>query len=201
MNNLIDTCVFLEKIVTPNNLINFTKKSIDRGEEISTSNIIMDELQPTPSLREKDTEVSIGILRTIDSILNKNSENICIINIYNNKEYKQNLDNIRKRFYSHVSDVNSLRQLIAKGEMKREEISIARKKDMGECSLIAIAMTNPKKYIIITEDQGKVYIKPQINLFQKYKDKYDLKIISYNELESELNVKGSIINEKTNKSM
>ena len=62
--------------------------------------------------------------------------------------------------------------------MKKEDVRYIRKKDLGECELVAIAKTSKGEYWLITNDLGRVFLHPHLNIFDMYKDDPDVKIIS-----------------------
>ena len=94
--------------------------------------------------------------------------------------FKENYKNIRRRHYGWMTKVDYCKKLIRKGVLDEKEYQskLFKLKDCGECSLIAIALTAPNDYIIISEDKGKVYKHPDVNIFDIYKDK-DILIVTY----------------------
>jgi len=68
--------------------------------------------------------------------------------------------------------------LIQKGKIRPEERKSFKYKDLGECSLIAIALENVSSNIIVTNDKGKIYLKPYENIFDFYPD---VKVMNYKE--------------------
>lgn len=177
MKTLIDTCVLVHKITLPSKLINFAQDINKSNNQLSITDIIFNELQVTPNLTEEQKDISTGIINVIEY---ENSI-IEIIDTSSNEQYKQNLDNIRKRFYSHVTDIKQLKKALDEGKIQKNQIKSLRKKDLGECSLIAVAITDPNNIIIVTDDIGRITLKPDINLFEKYKLEYNINIYNYDE--------------------
>lgn len=91
---------------------------------------------------------------------------------------------IRKRFYSWMKDAAYLQNLISRGELTVEEVKKPgfKTKDMGECELIATAKTSEGEYWVVTNDKGRVYKHPNLNIFDTYADDDAVTIISGEEL-------------------
>lgn len=83
---------------------------------------------------------------------------------------KEELKKIRKRFYSWMTDVAYLNHLVSQGSLSANDIKKEnfRKKDLGECELIAIAKVAKNSYEIVTNDKGRVFLHPEQNLFDDY---------------------------------
>lgn len=64
------------------------------------------------------------------------------------------------------------------GLLKKEDVRNVRKKDLGECELVAIAKTSKRTFWLITNDLGRVFLHPDLNVFDMYKDDPNVKIIS-----------------------
>ncbi|HDK7140067.1 TPA: hypothetical protein PTV74_003948 [Clostridium botulinum] len=191
MKNLIDTCTLINKLNSPMKLISLACNLKDKKEYLCITDIIFDELQITPNLEKEQKKISTGIINVIE----RQNNIINIISLKDNKTYKENLQNIRKRFYSDVTDVKKIRKLLQEGKIKKEQVKSLRNKDLGECSLIAVAITDPNNHLIVTEDGGNIIIKPGINLFEKYKEEYNINVCNCKEfLENigEIDIENSI---------
>ena len=55
-----------------------------------------------------------------------------------------------------------MRGTISLDDIKKKSF---RKKDLGECELIAIAKASEDAYEIVTDDKGRVFLHPEQNLF------------------------------------
>ena len=42
-------------------------------------------------------------------------------------------------------------------------------------------MEKPKDIIIVSNDKGKIFLKPSVNLFEKFKDSHNIQVINYDE--------------------
>ncbi len=82
-----------------------------------------------------------------------------------------------------MSDINYLNLLISQGVITADDIKKKsfRKKDLGECELIAIAKTAKDEYQIVTNDKGRIFLHPEQNLFDDYASDVGLAVLSSEE--------------------
>ncbi len=93
---------------------------------------------------------------------------------------REELKKIRDRYYSWMRNPDYLQKMIEKGTLTREDIKKEnfKKKDMGECELVAIAKASGGEYWLITNDKGRVYKHPDMNIFDAYSEDKDVVILS-----------------------
>lgn len=178
MKHLFDTCTLLNKLSKPSYLIEVMKKVDDKKDNFLIPDIVIDELAITQSLTEEQIEQSNGIINTID-LGCKNYSSIDIVRVNSNDVYKRNFDEIRFRYYSHVSQKELLRRVKEK-EITKKEANHLKKKDYGECACIAIAMTKANEFIIISEDDGKIVEFPEKNIFEIYRNSHNIRVYKFN---------------------
>jgi len=167
---LIDSCVIISNLNEASKIINMSKKL--REDRVAISNIILDELKQPQNAKFKDDKLEALIINMV------NQKQIKFIDINANPKIKQRLDNIRNRHYRWMTDPEYVKMLIQKGKIRPEERKSFKYKDLGECSLIAIALENVSSNIIVTNDKGKIYLKPYENIFDFYPD---VKVMNYKE--------------------
>ena len=82
-----------------------------------------------------------------------------------------------------MSDINYLNLLISQGVITADDIKKKsfRKKDLGECELIAIAKTAKDEYQIVTNDKDRIFLHPEQNLFDDYASDVGLAVLSSEE--------------------
>ncbi len=179
MAYLKDTCVFLYKINNAEEILNVAKHCKNINSKLCITSTVMRELIPGVRVPEVESERSRDIIQYLE--FGNKSKILDIIDIDNNEKYKKNLENIRRRYYDHLRDPDMLRELVESGKYTRDEVKSKwfRNKDMGECSCIAIAMENPDEFIIVTDDKGKVFLKPYTNLFDIYSNSHKIKVLNY----------------------
>ncbi|MFG6324133.1 MAG: hypothetical protein K1W41_22675 [Lachnospiraceae bacterium] len=90
------------------------------------------------------------------------------------------LHDIDSNIYGVAKLCKDLQKLIEKGILTREDIKKEnfKKKDMGECELVAIAKASGGEYWLITNDKGRVYKHPDMNIFDAYSKDKDVVILS-----------------------
>lgn len=179
MAYLKDTCVFIYKINNAKEILEVAKHCKNIDNKLCITNTVMRELIPGERVPQIEAEKSRDIIKYLE--FGNKSKILDIIDIDNNEKYKKNLENIRRRYYDHLRDPDTLRELIENGEYTREQVKSKwfRNKDMGECSCIAIAIENPEEFIIVTDDKGKVFLKPHTNLFDIYSKSHKIKVLNY----------------------
>jgi predicted nucleic acid-binding protein len=177
MNYLEDTCVFLHKIIEPNKVFKIADFCKKKGQEFSITDIVLNEMRTGSNANEDEKSIRTGMANSIE--LCSKSNLAVIIDVQNNEKFKENFQKIRKRYYTHVTDIRYIKSKIDSGELPREKAKGIKYKDSGECSCIAVAMEHPKDYIIVSEDIGRVFLKPNINLFNIYGNKYKFSVWNY----------------------
>lgn len=172
MTFLIDSCVFFNNLNEATKIIEINEKSKEQVKAISE--VIMNELQQPLNASFDATNLDTMISRFIEQKV------ITLIDTNSKKAYKDNLSNIRKRYYRWMTDPEYLNMLQAKGKLTVDERKSKgfKFKDLGECSLIAIALTDIDNYIIVSNDKGKVYKHPNTNIFKEFPN---VKVMTYKE--------------------
>lgn len=183
---LKDTCVLIKKFNT-SEIIRVAGIYKDTNDTFALTDIIMDELHPGKSVNEYDAEKSKSLLAGIKVL--ENSHLLETYSVKDSGKYKDNFDKIRRAFYGHLKDPNFIRQALAKGEITKEQFKNRTYiyKDYGECSCIAVAMENPTEIAIVSNDKGRIFLKPAINLFNKYRESDNIQVLDYEEWEKKLN--------------
>lgn len=169
MYYLVDTNVFLHVI----NSCIFSVANLCKtnDNDICVTQTIIDELEPG-YYREKEDVSSKEIYTCVTNLVNGFMEltPIKLIKLSDIKGAKEELKQIRDRFYGWMKDPTYLQSMIDRGCLTLEEIrkNKFRKMDLGECELIAIAKVSAEKYWIISNDKGRVYKHPEVNIFEIY---------------------------------
>ncbi len=172
---LIDSCVIISNLNEATKIINMKKRI--GSNEAAISNIIINELKQPQNAKFKDNKLDNLLLNLITQ------KQIKLIDINNNPKIKQTLENIRCRHYRWMTDPEYVKMLIQTGKIKPEDRKSFKYKDLGECSLIAIALEDVNENIIITNDKGKIYMKPYENIFDSYPD---IKVMNYEEFNNHI---------------
>lgn len=179
MRYLVDTNVFMHDICDEIISVANHCKNGKCGMYISPT--ILEELRP-PAI----SNLPSGYYNSVDNCINgmlRDKHFIDMIEL--NKAAKKELSNIRKRFYSWTLEPEYIKWLLEKGDLEEKEIKNLRYKDLGECELLAIAISSENKYKIVTNDFGRVYKHPEQNIFETYKDKAE--ILPPNDWKKEIN--------------
>lgn len=175
IDHLFDTCTIKHKICNKTMLLATIKCCSSHCDTFAMSEIILRELVPPSEKPEDCDEEQYQAAKDINTFvkLYAKTKQIKVINTMSSDNVLRNLNDIRERYYGWMTRPKSLKRLIQNGELSECEVRSKsfRYKDMGECSLIAIALESPHLYIIVSDDQGKVYKHPYINIFDIYKDK------------------------------
>lgn len=189
MKYLKDTCVFIYKIDTASEILDVARHCENIGSKLCVTSTVMEELSPGPRVPKEKAEKSKDIKQYLE--FGCESKIVNIINIDESDKYKSNLKDIRRRYYDHLRDPDELNELVEKGLYTREQVRSKwfRNKDMGECSCIAIAMENTEDFVIVTDDKGRIFLKPDINLFEIYKDSHNIRVLNYEQWISETEYK------------
>lgn len=186
MYYLVDTNVFLHDLTE--DIFAVADSCKKKGNDVCVTQTIIDELDPG-YYREENEVASKEIYNSVKN-LSSGSMGFKVINVINMSEVtgaSQELKKIRERFYGWMKNPTYLQHLIDEGILTREEISKPnfRKKDLGECELIAIARASNGEYWVITNDKGRVFKHPDINIFDVYMD--DIVILSGREWLEKIN--------------
>lgn len=182
MGFLKDTCVFIDNINEGEEILKVARHCKLNGKTFCVTDIVMDELKPGRRIEEDKAEVSKNIIQYLN--FGDSSKIVKILKVtQDNTIYKRNFDKIRSRYYSHLKDKDFIKEQIEKGEITREQAKSKNfiRKDYGECSCIAIAMEEPNKFIIVSKDKGRIFLKPKTNLFEKYKKSHNIVVWNYKE--------------------
>lgn len=179
MGFIKDTCVFIEKIKVGSEIVNIVRHCKSMNKELCVTDYVLDEIPPGKNVKEKDPEgarTSEGLFNSLDKCVNNGFINVFCVK--GNNKYKKNYDSIRNRFYRQYSAAN-LRERMKNGKCTKQEANKLKRKDCGECSCIAVAMEHPDKYVIVTEDKGKIFVEEEIKLFQIYEKSHNIKVWNY----------------------
>ena len=182
MYYLVDTNVFLHSIC---NMIFVVADLCKKNETVITvTETILNELEPGYYLKIEDGTAK----NAYNSVYNltygtMGMKVIRMVKLDDIPGAKEELKKIRRRFYSWMSDINYLNLLISQGAITADDIKKKsfRKKDLGECELIAIAKTAEDEYQIVTNDKGRVFLHPEQNLFDDYASDIGLTVLSSEE--------------------
>lgn len=177
MKHLFDTCTFFNELSSPNEIINLGRRVKENKEKICITNFIWDELQPHRHLDKEKIEQSTGIINGLQ-FCEDNLKSLETIRILENSSYKMNYNDIRKRYYSHIN-ARELKRRITNGEITEKDAKKLKKKDCGECSCIAIAITDPRNICIVSEDEGKICERPEINIFDIYRRSHNIMVFKF----------------------
>lgn len=182
MYYLVDTNVFFHSICDKIFAIaDLCKKN---ETEITVTETILNELEPGYYLELED-ETTKDVFNSVYNLTygTMGIKAIRIIKLEDIPGAKEELRNIRKKFYSWMNDINYLNHLISKGVITADDIKKKsfRNKDLGECELIAIAKTAEDEYHIVTNDKGRVFLHPEQNLFDDYASDIGLTVLSSEE--------------------
>jgi hypothetical protein len=169
MDYLVDTNVFIN--IIEDYIYAVAYKCFYDQTPIVITKTILDELLPGQDKIETDSDIKEPFI-----IVNNLSHGtmgqklIQCVDLESIPEAKKEYKRIRTAFYSWMTDTHYLQKLVDEGKLTSEEIKGGRfrKKDCGECELIAIAMTNKGKHTIVSNDIGRVYKHPEQNLFDDY---------------------------------
>lgn len=178
MNLLIDTNVFFHTINS--NIYSVAVSCKDLGNDMCITETILWELEPGYCQEEKDAS-SREIHTSVSNFIKKPFDVIKFVNIDEIDGARDELKKIRKRFYSWIYDTSYLNRLIQEGELTKQEIKYLKYKDLGECELLAVAITSNEHKVIISNDKGRVYKHPEQNIFETYKYSSDITILTGDE--------------------
>lgn len=159
--HLIDTNVFIEYL--EDRLYEVIQKCEKIKVDLTITDEILRELQPS---KKSDMNKDLSVM--VENYCKWKKIKYIDLDSAENEEIKKRYKAIRKTHYSWIKDTDYLRNLIEKGVLEKKEIKNLKYRDVGECQLIAFAIEN-KDSIIVTQDKGKVYKHPEIDLFDLFK--------------------------------
>ena len=172
MYYLVDTNVFLHTI--DSEIGEVASKCKESGSDITITQTILDELCPG-IYKECDDPSSKEVYNSVSNYVDGRMgfKLIKKLDINDITEAKKELKKIRDRYYKWTRDPIYLNKLIQEGKLTKEDIrkKSFRNKDLGECELVAIAVTDPDIYEIVSNDRGRVYMHPDQNIYDSYKDR------------------------------
>lgn len=176
---MVDTNVFLH--VIGSDIYGVAVLCKESGRDMVITQTIMDELEPGYYRETEDSstkEIAVAVRNYVTG--ERGFKIICLLRLADIAGAEEELKKIRKRYYGWMNDAAYLHKLVEEGIITREEIRSKgfRKKDLGECELIAIAKASKGEYMVVTNDRGRVYKHPDLNLFDIYAGDSDVKIIS-----------------------
>ena len=194
MYYLVDTNVFLHAI--RDNIFAVADLCKKNGTDVTITDTILSELEPGYHLEGEDKTAK----DTYNSVYNLSYGTmgikvIRIVNVDDIPGAKEELKRIRKRFYSWMTDITYLKHLVSQGAISLDDIKKKnfRKKDLGECELIAIAKAAENVYEIVTNDKGRVFLHPEQNLFDDYAVGIGLIVLNSDEWLNTIGCKGKTI--------
>lgn len=182
---LKDTCLFINRFNSLD-IIKLLKSYKINSHIFGVTDVIVNELRPGKAVAQAAAEKSealIGVINTFEK-----NQSIKVYNVENAGNYKSNFEKIRKKYYGHLNDVNAIKKALKNKEITQAEFESRsyRYKDYGECSCIAVAMTSPQDIHIVSDDKGRIFLKPNINLFDKYKDSHGINVLDFHQWTSAL---------------
>lgn len=194
MYYLVDTNVFLHAI--RDNIFAVADLCKKNGTDVTITDTILSELEPGYHLEGEDKTAK----DTYNSVYNLSYGTmgikvIRIVNVDDIPGAKEELKRIRKRFYSWMTDITYLKHLVSQGAISLDDIKKKnfRKKDLGECELIAIAKAAENVYEIVTNDKGRVFLHPEQNLFDDYAVGIGLTVLDSDEWLNTIGCRGKTI--------
>ena len=181
MANLFDSCSLIV-ISDTERLLNIAKCcKNDLKNKMGITSVILRELRGHAQTDNTPTEDYYALQNYIELYIQ--SKDIDFLNIESNPEYYKSYIDIRKKFYGWMINKKYFEQLKSKGKIDpslnfndmREQYQ---KVDVGECSLLSIAVLNPTNSIIVSEDSGRSHYLPSQNIFDIFKRK-GIEILTY----------------------
>ncbi|WP_374717478.1 hypothetical protein [Neobacillus sp.] len=181
---LKDTCVFINRFNSLG-IIQLLQKYKNSSNSFGVTDVVINELNPGRAVDATDAEKSKSMLGVVNLL--EKSRDIVKYDVETEAKYQENFQKIRRQFYGHLNDLNFVKKALANKEISMESFKnrTYKFKDYGECSCIAVAMTEPEEISIVTDDKGRVFLKPDINLFDKYKASHGINVLGYDEWLSE----------------
>lgn len=164
---LVDTNVFFHTISS--DIFSVAQLCKNKNNDMSITPTILTELEPSFYMEEEDPS-SKEIHTYVSNLTGDYLKIIRLVEISQVEGAQKEFKKIRKRYYSWINDSNYLNHLINNGSLSRNEIKNLKKKDLGECELLAIAKASKGEYWVVTNDKGRVYKHPDQNIFSEYED-------------------------------
>lgn len=184
---LVDTNVFIKAI--PENIFQAACICSEKGKEITITETILNELEPGDDKVQADSSIKTPFIM-VDNLVKGTMavKNIKLISIKSIPGAEKEYVKLRRSYYSWMTDTKYLRELISEGKITPAEIKAERFKnrDKGECELIAVALTAPGEYTIVSDDYGKVYLHPYQNIFKDYAIPKGVRVICSDEWKKEI---------------
>lgn len=174
---LVDTNIFIHTI--SNRAYEVSSRCNDINEPVTITKTILSELEPGYYLANDNISA-----REIYNSVCRLSGQLGLIKIVSFSDIsgaKEEFDKIRSRFYSWIYNAGYLRTLIEEHQLEEKDIPKLSHKDLGECELLAIAKATNNQSMIVTNDKGRVYKHPDLNIFSDYKDDKSVIIINGDE--------------------
>jgi predicted nucleic acid-binding protein len=172
---LIDTNIFIHTINS--NIYAVAAKCNDIGSKMYITPTIIDELSPGYKLTEITKQEAQEILNCVTTMTKSPFNLIDIVSLDSVDGARQIYKSLRDGFYSWIYKTDYLHLMIQQGKLLPEDIKTLKYRDIGECELLAMAKASKGAYLLITNDQGRVYKHPYINIFEKFQYDDDVIII------------------------
>ncbi len=166
MYYLVDTNVYIH--VINDCMYSVAKKCCDKDCKITITETILSELEPGTDKVEEDPSLRDVFVNVENLVTGKmGTKLIRLISVADVPGAKEKYKSIRSRYYSWMKEPQYLKKLVDEGKISKEDIGKTsfRNKDKGECELIAIALAALGQYAIVSEDVGRVFLHPWINIF------------------------------------
>lgn len=196
MKFLNDTCVFINKITKPELLFDIVVHYEKICDKFYVTDCIMEELLRISKIEDEKGKIAVAIFNVLKNYNGKNR--ISIIEIDKNEIYSKNLKDIRNNYYGHLYDRLTLKSLVDSGRYTNGQAKNLCKKDMGECTCLAIAMEEPENFIIVSQDRGGVTLKPNTNIFKIFERSHKIRVWDYDQWDNETRFSKSKKNKNKN---
>ena len=169
MDYLVDTNIFIK--VIPDCICGVVGKCREHGDTTSITETILSELEPGLDKTREDESLREPFVQVNNLVTGKmGAKWINKLDITSMPGAFEEYNKIRKRYYSWMTNATYLKKLVAEGRYTESDIkkSSFRNKDKGECELIAVALSEPGKHKIVSDDEGVVFEHPESNIFKDY---------------------------------
>lgn len=184
MSNLFDSSTLIN-ISDENTILKIAKYCKDiLKSKLAITSIVLKELLSHAQKDNTPFEDFFALQNHL--LLYIKSSDIINYDLEHNEEVYTNYRKLRKNYYGWMINKTYFEQLKADGQLSQDLdfYSIKNeynKVDAGECSLIAVALTNPNEHVIVSDDAGDIHYLPSQNIFEIYKEKKDIKVYSFSE--------------------
>ena len=150
---LKDSDVFIKNSIDELGIRKFTEICLKHNKKLTITNIILRELSPGPGVADKGHDVYLQAIerhKVVQKMIQ--SDEIDCIDINKNDQILDNYNNIRRRYYSWTTSSRMLNRLVEQGaiDKRRVDSGAIMYDGVGECSLVAVAMTDKPKYMIVS---------------------------------------------------